>query len=137
MKNITLHQKEFRLFIKATDIDEAISRIADQMNQDLKEKKPLFLPILNGSFMFASDLMKQITIPTTQISFLKVSSYSGTHSSGEVKELIGLNEEVKGRTLVILEDIIDSGKSMMHLLEYLKTKQPNQIKKKGYSDVRR
>ena len=127
MENITLHQKEFRLFIKAVDIDEAISRMANQINQDLKEKNPLFLPILNGSFMFASDLMKQITIPGTQISFLKVSSYSGTHSSGDVKELIGLNEEIKGRTLVILEDIIDSGKSMMHLLEYLKTKQPEEI----------
>ena len=74
MENITLHQKEFRLFIKAVDIDEAISRMANQINQDLKEKNPLFLPILNGSFMFASDLMKQITIPGTQISFLKVSS---------------------------------------------------------------
>jgi hypoxanthine phosphoribosyltransferase len=128
MKNITLHQKEFRLLIKSSEIDQAIHRIATQMNQDLKESRPLFLPILNGSFMFASDLIKQITIPGTEISFLKVASYSGTHSSGEIKELIGLNEEIKGRTIVILEDIIDSGKSMMHLLEYLKTKQPAEIK---------
>ena len=128
MKKITLREKEFRLFIKSTDIDQAISRMAIQMNQELKEKKPLFLPVLNGSFMFASDLIKQITIPETEISFLKISSYSGTSSSGKVKELIGLNEEIKGRTLIILEDIIDSGKSMMHLLEYLQTKQPAEIK---------
>ena len=128
MKNIILHQTEFRFFIKAADIDNAISRIATQMNQDLKGEKPLFLPILNGAFMFASDLMKQITIPDSEISFLKVSSYVGTQSAGKVKELIGLQEDITDRTLVILEDMIDSGNSMQHLLEYLKQKKPREIK---------
>ena len=127
MENITLHHKEFRPFIKAIEIDEAITNMAVQMNQDLKDEKPLFLCILNGSFMFASDLIKQITIPETQISFIKIASYSGTHSSGQIKELIGLNEDMTNRTIVVLEDIIDSGKSMSYLLEYLKHKNPKKI----------
>lgn len=127
MENIKLHDKEFRPFIKAGEIDRVIEKMADRMNQDLKDNKPLFLSILNGSFMFTSDLIKQITIPGTLISFVKVASYSGTSSSGEVKELIGLKEDITGKTVVILEDIIDSGKSMNHLLNYLKGKNPARI----------
>lgn len=127
MENITLHDKVFRPFIKAAEIDKVIADMAEQINKDLKEEQPLFLSILNGSFMFTSDLIKQIVIPGTQISFVKIASYCGTSSSGEVKELIGLKEEIAGRTVVILEDIIDSGKSMSHLLEYLKSKNPKQV----------
>lgn len=127
MKHIKLHDKEFRLFMEAGIIDEAIANMAKQMNEDLKDEKPLFLSILNGSFMYSSDLIKQITIPGTQISFVKVTSYAGTCSTGEVKELIGLKEDINGRTVVILEDIIDSGRSMTHLLEYLSSKNPKRI----------
>lgn len=127
MENIQLHDKEFRPFIEAGTIDKAISRMAEQMNNDLKEDKPLFLSILNGSFMFTSDLIKQITVAGTQISFVKVASYTGTCSTGEVKELIGLKENIEGRTVVILEDIIDSGRSMNHLLQYLHSKNPRQV----------
>ena len=127
MKNIKLYDKEFCLFIGAETIDRAIADMADRMNKDLQDAQPLFLCILNGSFMFSSDLMKQITIPGTQISFVKVASYSGTTSSGEIKELIGLKEEIAGRTVVILEDIIDSGRSMAHLLTYLQEKNPERI----------
>ncbi len=127
MKNITLHDKEFRLLIASAEIDKIITDMATRMNNDLKEEHPLFLSILNGSFMFASDLIKQITIPGTQISFLKIASYKGTSSCGEVEELIGLKEDIQGRTIVILEDIIDSGKSMSYLLKYLKDKNPRQI----------
>ena len=88
---------------------------------------PLFLSILNGSFMFTSDLIKQIVIPGTQISFVKVASYSGTCSTGAIQELIGLKEDIQNRTVVILEDIIDSGRSMKHLLEYLHAKNPKQV----------
>jgi len=122
MGNIILHGKEFRPFITAAKIDAVIAEMAARINADLQEEKPLFLSILNGSFMFTSDLIKQITIPGTQISFVKVASYNGTSSSGEVKELIGLKEDITGRTVVILEDIIDSGRSMAHLLDYLKQK---------------
>lgn len=127
MENITLHDKEFRPFIKAAEIDRVISEMAGRMNQELQSEKPLFLSILNGSFMFTSDLIKQITIPGTQISFVKVASYTGTCSSGEIKELIGLKEDITGRTVVILEDIIDSGRSMSHLLEYLNGKNPKRV----------
>lgn len=127
MENITLHDKEFRPFIKAAEIDRVISEMAGRMNQELQSEKPLFLSILNGSFMFTSDLIKQITIPGTQISFVKVASYTGTCSSGEIKELIGLKEDITGRTVVILEDIIDSGRSMTHLLEYLHGKNPKRV----------
>ena len=127
MKNITLHDKEFRLFIEAEKIDRVISEMAARMNADLQNEKPLFLSILNGSFMFTSDLIKQITVPGTQISFVKVASYCGTSSSGEIKELIGLKEDITDRTVVILEDIIDSGRSMTHLLGYLENKKPKQI----------
>lgn len=127
MKNITLLDKEFRPLIEAEKIDLAISNMAANMNKDLDGEAPLFLSILNGSFMFTSDLIKQITIPGTQISFIKVASYSGTNSTGEVKELIGLKEDIQGRTVVILEDIIDSGRSMTHLLEYLRNKNPRKV----------
>lgn len=127
MKNITLLDKEFRPLIEAEKIDLAISNMAASMNKDLDGEAPLFLSILNGSFMFTSDLIKQITIPGTQISFIKVASYSGTNSTGEVKELIGLKEDIQWRTIVILEDIIDSGRSMTHLLKYLHSKNPRKI----------
>lgn len=127
MGNITLHDKEFRPFIEAAEIDQAITRIAGQMNRDLADARPLFLSILNGSFMFTSDLVKQIIIPDTQISFVKIASYDGTSSTGEIKELIGLKEDVQDRTVVILEDIIDTGRSMKYLLEYLQAKNPKRV----------
>lgn len=127
MGNIILHDKEFCPFISADGIDMAISKIAGQMNRDLHNARPLFLSILNGAFMFTSDLLKQITIPGTQISFVKFASYEGTASSGKIHELIGLKEDITGRTVVILEDIIDTGRSMSHLLEYLKTQNPKRI----------
>ena len=127
MGNIILHDKEFRPFIEATKIDQVITRMAEQMNRELADTQPLFLSILNGSFMFTSDLIKQIVIPGTQISFVKVASYSGTCSTGAIQELIGLKEDIQNRTVVILEDIIDSGRSMKHLLEYLHAKNPKQV----------
>lgn len=127
MESIKLHDKEFRPFISAAEIDRVIADMALQMNEDLKDSKPLFLSILNGSFMFTSDLIKQITIPGTLISFVKIASYSGINSSGEVEKLIGLKEDIAGKTIVILEDIIDSGKSMNHLLNYLRDRNPERI----------
>lgn len=95
MGNIILHDKEFRPFIEATKIDQVITRMAEQMNRELADTQPLFLSILNGSFMFTSDLIKQIVIPGTQISFVKVASYSGTCSTGAIQELIGLKEDIR------------------------------------------
>lgn len=127
MNTVTLHDKTFRLLLRAADIDRAIASMAERMNRDLRDARPLFLVILNGAFMFASDLIKQITVPGTQITFVKVASYLGTRSSGEVRELIGLNEDLTGRTVVILEDIIDTGRSMAHLLDHLRGLRPARL----------
>ena len=127
MERIRLHDKEFRLFVRENEIDRVITEMAGKMNRDLKDDTPLFLCILNGAFMFASDLLKRISIPGTEISFVKVASYEGTGSTGQVRELIGLNEDIGGRTVVVVEDIIDSGRSMAHLLEYLKEKKAGRV----------
>ena len=120
MKTITLKDKTFGISIPEGQLFAAIDKVADKMNADLNGKNPLFIIILNGAFMFASDLLKRVEIPA-QLSFVKVSSYSGTTSTGNVKELIGLNEDVKGRTVVIIEDIVDSGRTMFGMVEYLKS----------------
>ena len=127
MGNITLHDKEFRPYIPAAEIDRVIAEMAERMNRDLQDARPLFVSVLNGSFMFTSDLLKHITIPGTEISFVKMASYEGTTSSGKVSELIGLREDITGRTVVILEDVIDSGQSMAHLLSALQEQAPARI----------
>jgi len=109
---------EFEPFIIRDEISSAISRISREINSDYKDKKPLFLVILNGAFIFASDLYREINI-SSEISFIKLSSYNLTSSSGKVKELIGLNENVFDRNLIILEDIIDSGLTLQYTIEAL------------------
>ena len=118
MKTIKVKDKDFRLSIGAEVINEAIERIAFQLNRDLIGKKPVFLVVLNGAFIFAADLYRKIEIES-EISFVKLASYSGTESTSDVKELIGLNEKLRGRTVVILEDIIDSGTTMHYLVNKL------------------
>lgn len=122
---VTLHDKTFELSVPAKDIDKVVEGIAEKMNNDLAGKNPLFLCVLNGSFMFASDLMKSITVAGSEISFVKLSSYEGTQSNGKIKQLIGLNEDLEGRTVVILEDIVDTGITMAGL-----RKQVNELKAK-------
>jgi hypoxanthine phosphoribosyltransferase len=119
MKTIKVKDKEFRLSISAEVINEAVERIAFQLNRDLIGKKPVFLVVLNGAFIFAADLYRKIEIES-EISFVKLASYSGTESTSEVKKLIGINEKLKGRTVVILEDIIDTGTTMHYLVNKLR-----------------
>jgi hypoxanthine phosphoribosyltransferase len=119
MKTIKVKDKEFKLSIKAEEINDVIENIAARLNEDLKGKNPLFLVVLNGAFIFAADLYRKITIES-EISFVKLASYSGTSSTSDVKELIGLNEKLKDRTVVILEDIIDTGTTMQYLIAKLK-----------------
>lgn len=126
MKIIRVLDKEFRPYISSSEIAERISAIADELNSKLEGKKPLFLCILNGAFMFAADLLRQISVPA-EISFIKVASYDGTKSTGMIAETIGLDKDIEGRTVVIVEDIIDSGLTMKYLLERLNAKLPEKI----------
>ena len=118
MKTVQVKDKTFRVFIPAADLQNVIAGMADRINQDLEGKNPLFLVVLNGAFIFAADLYRRISIPS-EISFVKLASYSGTQSTSDVRELIGLNEKLKGRTIVILEDIIDTGTTMQYLMQKL------------------
>ena len=114
-KIIKIHDKEFAPFIPYTKIDQAVSRIAGQMNKQLHDKNPLFVAVLNGSFMFASDLFHKLEFPC-EITFVKLASYSGTQSTETVRQLIGIDEDIVGRNIVIIEDIIDSGLTIERVL---------------------
>ena len=127
MSKVQIHDKTFKIKITSNEIKKAISDVAEQINKDLKDKKPLFLAVLNGSFMFAADLMKKVNIDC-EISFVKVASYEGTSTTGNIKQLIGLNESIKDRTIVILEDIVDTGNTIENIW--------NQLKQLGASDVK-
>ena len=116
---IKIHDKNFKPFIKFEEIDKAVGEIADRMNKDLHDREPLFIAILNGSFMFASDLFHKIDFPC-EITFVKLASYSGTKSTENVRQLIGIDEDIVGRNVVIIEDIIDSGLTMERVLAQLK-----------------
>jgi hypoxanthine phosphoribosyltransferase len=124
---VRLHDKRFRPFIEKEEIAEAVKTIAERMNTDLKEKKPIFIIVLNGAFMFASDLLKNLHIDC-EISFVKLSSYQGTKSTSVVRELIGLDKAVHNRTVVVIEDIIDSGITMKHTIQTLANLQAAEVK---------
>lgn len=117
----------FKKYISKEDIKARVKELATQIDSEYSGKKPLFLGILNGSFMFAADLFKHITIPS-EISFLKVNSYVNTDSSGNLKELIGLNQDIAGRNVLIIEDIVDTGRTLDFLIKTIKEKKPASLK---------
>lgn len=123
METVTLLDKSFRINIPHHQILQSISELAVKINGDYREcpSTPLLLVVLNGAFMFASDLMKEIEF-NCEISFVKLASYEGTSSTGMIKELIGLNENIEGRHVIIVEDIVDTGNSITHLLETIHKK---------------
>ncbi len=124
---ITLNDRTFRVMIPAQEIDQAVSAVAEAINHDYADKDcPLFLGVLNGSFMFMSDLMKKISFPC-ELSFVKLASYEGTCSTGRIERLIGLNNSLQGRHVIIVEDIVDTGRSIAHLIEELKSKHPASV----------
>ncbi len=127
MKEIQLKDKRFRIDISGDDILTQVRRVANEINTDLKGKNPLFLVVLNGAFMFASDLMKHIEIDC-EISFVKLASYQGTTSTEKVKELIGLNEDLKGRNIVVVEDIVDTGITMEGIITDLLKKEAADVR---------
>jgi len=110
---------EFNEFISAADVQQKVAELAGQINHDYRDKTPLFLPILNGSFIFASDLIKQVELPC-RVSFVKVSSYAGTASTGQLKSLIGLEESLFNQDIIIVEDIVDTGFTLQRIVEELK-----------------
>lgn len=121
--NISLHNKQFAPYLSAAQLAAAIQQLADQLNQEYADKRPLFVSVLNGAFIFTADLLKALTIDC-EVTFIRVASYSGTSSTGKVKEVLGLYEELAGRHVVILEDIVDTGHTMKMLLEMLRAQQP-------------
>lgn len=126
MSIIQVKDKEFKPYLSAKEIDEAVTKVAQKINEDFKGEKVLFLAILNGSFMFASDLLKKVDLEC-EISFVKVASYSGTSSTGKVKKLIGLMQSLENRNVIIIEDIIDTGNTLDKLLPTLEAEEPKTL----------
>jgi len=127
MSTIQVLDKTFEPYLKEAAIQEKITELAGTLNQDYAGKRPLFLSVLNGSFLFTADLFKQITIEA-EVSFIKLASYKGTSSTGNVITAIGLDINVKDRHIIILEDIIDTGKTLHHYLPQLENMQPASVK---------
>ena len=126
MAQITIKDKTFKTSIPEAEILKRIQVVADRINHDMKDKNPLLLAVLNGSFIFAADLMRMLTIPC-EISFVKLASYQGTTSTGTIKEVLGINEDLTNRTVIIVEDIVETGLTMKRMIETLGTRNPESI----------
>jgi len=127
MRDIILHNKVFEVFITENEIQKIVESIANNINTT-KIKDPLFIAVLNGSFLFAADIMRKITLPNAEISFIKLSSYEGTKTTGNVNELIGINKDISKRNIIILEDIIDTGITLEKIITLLKKENVADIK---------
>jgi hypoxanthine phosphoribosyltransferase len=123
---IKLHDKTFRVLIPAEEIDKAVTRVAEQLNERYEGRTPIFLGVLSGSFLFLADLVRKVNFEN-QLAFVKISSYNGTESTGNVKQLIGVDFDIEGRDIIIVEDIVETGHSMNYLLDYLGKKTPASI----------
>ncbi|MBR2332062.1 MAG: hypoxanthine phosphoribosyltransferase [Alistipes sp.] len=123
---IKLLDKTFRVMIPASEIDEAVERVAEQLNKRYEDHTPVFLGVLSGSFLFLSDLVRKTTFDS-QLAFVKISSYDGTESTGQVKQQFGVDFDIEGRDIIIVEDIVETGHSMNYLLDYLLSKNPASI----------
>jgi adenylate kinase len=126
MSVVKIKDKTFKTSIPEKEIKARIQAVADRINHDLADKNPLFLAVLNGAFVFAADLMRMITIPC-EISFVKLASYQGTTSTGKITEVMGINEDLTDRTIVIIEDIVDTGLTMKRMIESLGTRHPASV----------
>jgi hypoxanthine phosphoribosyltransferase len=125
---VIIRGRTFRKYIPLEEIIRVIREMAATMHDDLKEKDPLFVCMLNGAFMFAAELFKHIGFAEAEITFVKMASYKGTHSTGIIRQLIGMNENIAGRTVVVLEDIVDSGSTIENVINQLNDLHPREIK---------
>ena len=123
---IKLQDKTFRVLISAEEIDKAVTRVADQLNERYQGRTPIFLGVLSGSFLFLADLVRKVNFES-QLAFVKISSYDGTESTGNVKQQFGVDFDIEGRDIIIVEDIVETGHSMNYLLDHLRKKNPATI----------
>ncbi len=124
---IQVHDKKFTPYLTAKQINDEVGRVAAEINKDYQGKRPLFIAILNGAFMFASDLFKEISIDA-EICFIKLASYKGTKSTGQVITAIGLDMDLVNREIIIIEDIVDTGKTLSQFLPQLMNQRPASLK---------
>lgn len=126
MEKLQVKDKTFAVSIPESELLKEVRRVAGEINRDFDGKEPIFMPVLNGAFMFAADLLKEITIPC-EVSFIKLASYQGTQTTGTIREVIGLAKDITGRHVVIVEDIIDSGLTIARMIETLTAHNPASI----------
>ena len=126
MKKVRLKDKSFQLFIDSKELNDSIESLSNKINQDYSEREPIFLCVLNGAFVFAAELIKRFN-HQCQVSFVKLSSYQGLKSSGTINSLIGLNEDIKGKDVIIVEDIVDTGQTIANIVENILNKNPRSI----------
>ncbi len=126
-KQVRLNDKTFRIFKSESEILSAVRNVAHLINEDYIGKRPLLVPVLNGSFMFASDLLKELMLDC-ELSFVKAVSYQGTQSTGKLASLIGLNESIEGRHVIIIEDIVDTGHTLAKILPSFLEQNPASVK---------
>ena len=126
MDKVNVGGLTFRLSIPEAEIKRRVEAVARQINQDMEGKNPLFLSVLNGAFIFTADLLREINIPC-EVSFVKLASYEGTASTGQVRELIGFNEDLTGRHVIIIEDIVDTGLTMQRMMATLEKLHPESV----------
>lgn len=126
MSRITINGKSFETSMPEAQIKWRVKELAQQISRDMEGKNPLFLAVLNGAFIFAADLMREMSIPC-EISFVKLASYQGTTSTGKIKEVMGINEDLSGRHVIILEDIVETGLTIKQMKESLGTRNPASV----------
>ncbi len=127
MQNVTLHDKSFRPFLTEKEIQDAIKQLAKQLQKDYQDSNPIFIGILNGSFLFTADLVREFE-GDCEVTFLRMASYEGTESTGDVQTVLGIKEDIKNRNIVIIEDIVDTGNTVEKLYETLSKEQPSSLK---------
>ncbi len=125
-KIIQVKDKRFAVSIPSERIQAEVKRVAEQINKEYEGQSPIFLAVLNGSFVFAADLLREITLPC-EVSFVRLASYQGVSTTGTIREIMGLNLDITGRPIIIVEDIVDTGLTMAHMLDTLKTHNPSSI----------